>query len=115
MLGLSGGLAEATVHRIDPTSASLDFEMPVPVWRDLKTAASVDNVAVLIVPDQSPPVFHGKNSLIVPPLVLNAILEAKTLCPATLMPILSSKFQEFDRANSQVKACTSLHPVLEFL
>jgi hypothetical protein len=115
LLGLSGGDAEAVVYRIDPTSAAVDFETSVPVWRDLKAVASADNVASLVIPDQNPSLFRGKCSLIVPPLVLTSILEAKTLCPSQLIPILSSKFQEFDRTSTQAKACTSLRPVLEFL
>jgi hypothetical protein len=114
LLGLLGGLAKATAYRIDPTSASSDFEIPVPTWRDLKSVTSVESVSLLTVPEQNPPVFRGKNSIIIPPLVLSACLEAKTLCPATLIPILSAKFQEFDCSNTQAKACTSLRLVLEF-
>jgi hypothetical protein len=114
LLGLFGGLAEATAYHIDPSSASSDFEIPVPSWRDLKSATSVENVSSLTVPEQNPTVFRGKNSIIVPPLVLIACFQAKTLCPATLIPILLSKFQEFDRTSTQAKACTSLRPVLSF-
>jgi len=35
--------------------------------------------------------------------------------PANLIPALSNKFQEFDRSSPVVKACTFLHPVLEYL
>ncbi len=115
LLGLSGGLAEASVFRIDPSSASTGLEMPVSVWRDLKNAASAESLESLTVPEQNPSVFHVKNSLIIPPLVLITILEAKSLCPVVLIPILSAKFHEFDRSNTQVKACISLRPVLEFL
>jgi hypothetical protein len=115
LLGLLGGAATADVYRIDPVSASSDFETTVPVWRDLKAVTAAENVASLTVPDQNPPVFRGKTCLIVPPLVLTSILEAKTLCPEPLIQILSSKFQEFDRTSAQAKACTSLRPVLEFL
>jgi hypothetical protein len=115
LLGLLGGAAAADVYRIDPVSASSDFETNVPVWRDLKAVTAAETVAQLTVPDQNPPIFRGKTCLIVPPLVLTSILEAKTLCPATLIQILSSKFQEFDHTSAQAKACTSLRPVLEFL
>ncbi len=84
-------------------------------WRDLKAVTSAEDVASLIVPDQNPSVFCRKTSLVIPPLGLTLILEANTLCPATLIPLLSSKFQEFDRTSTQVKSCTSLCPVLEFL
>jgi hypothetical protein len=115
LLGLCGGDTEAAVYRIDPVSASTAFETTAPVWRDLKAVTSAENVASLTVPEQNPTVFRGKNSLIVPPLVLTSILEAMTLCPATLIPILSQKFQDFDCTSTQAKACTSLRPVLEFL
>ena len=60
LLGLSGGAAAADVYRIDPVSASSDFETNVPVWRDLKAVTAAENVASLTVPDQNPPVFRGK-------------------------------------------------------
>ncbi len=53
--------------------------------------------------------------MVVPPLVLTTILESKSLSPAVLIPALSSKFQGFDRTSSNVKACTILRPVLEYL
>jgi hypothetical protein len=56
-----------------------------------------------------------KNSLWIPPLVSLTILEAKSLVPSELIPLLSSKFQEFDKSSSTVKACTILRPTLEFL
>jgi hypothetical protein len=115
LLGLLGGQAEASIYRIDPVSASMDFETTAPVWRDLKAATSTDHVIALTVPEQNPSVYRGKSSLVVPPLVLTTILEAKTLCPAALIPILSQKFQEFDRTSTNAKACTSLRPVLEYL
>jgi hypothetical protein len=114
LLGLSGGATEADVYRIDQISASTDFETAVPLWQDLKTAASAENVNLLTIP-QNPPMFCDKSSLIVPLLVLTTILEAMTLCPASLIPLLSPKFQEFDWSSTQAKACTSLHLVLEFL
>jgi hypothetical protein len=81
----------------------------------LKVATSPDLVSALTTPEQNPSVFRGKSSLVVPPLVLTTIMEANTLCPATLILILSQKFQEFDRTSTNAKACTSLRPVLEYL
>jgi hypothetical protein len=115
LLGLVACEAEADIYRIDPISSSSDFETTTPLWRDLKSATSAESVASLVIPDQNPPIFRGKSSLIVPPLDLTAILDANTLCPASLIPILSTKFQEYDRTSAQVKACTLLRPVLEFL
>jgi hypothetical protein len=60
LLGLSDGAAEAVVYRIEPISAAGDFESFVPVWRDLKVVAFAENVASLIVPEQNPLVFRGK-------------------------------------------------------
>jgi len=48
-------------------------------------------------------------------MVLNTILEANSTNAASLIPILSTKFQEFDKTSSSIKACTVLRPVLEFL
>ena len=78
-------------------------------------AATADAVASLKPQDQNAAVYKGKQVLIVPPLVSVSILEANTLQPASLVPILSAKFQEYDRASSTTKACTTLRPVLEFL
>ena len=50
LLGLSGGATEADVYRIDQISASTDFETAVPLWQDLKTAASAENVNLLTTP-----------------------------------------------------------------
>jgi hypothetical protein len=82
LLGLYGGTNQADVYWIDPASASQDFEITVPVWRDLKGVQSAEAMNSLSVPDQHPSSFKGKNSLIVPPLALNAILESKSLSPA---------------------------------
>jgi len=78
----------------------------------MQPGADLDTITV---PDQSPTVTRFKNSLWIPPLVLTTILEAKSLIPATLIPLLSTKFQEFDRSSTSVKACTIMRPVLEFL
>jgi hypothetical protein len=103
------------VYRIDPASASKSIEFQVPSWRDLKSSQSIRDVDALSIPDQNPAVAQLNQSLWIPPLVLNSILEAKSLVPAELIPILSAKFQEFDHSSTTVKACTILRPVLEFL
>jgi hypothetical protein len=90
---LSGSPAEADVYLIDPLGALVDFETAVSVWCNLKSATSADNQVLLAISDQNPPVFCGKASLVAPPLVLIAILEAKNLCTASLIPFLSTKFQ----------------------
>jgi hypothetical protein len=114
-LGLFGDSRQAEVYRIDPTSASKSIEFQVPSWRDLKSSQSIRDIDALSVPDQNPTVARLNQSLWIPPLVLNSILELKSLVPAELIPILSAKFQEFDRSSTTVKACTILRPVLEFL
>jgi hypothetical protein len=69
----------------------------------------------LQVPEQNPSVFHGKSSIIIPPLLLTAILDAASMDPTQLIPILSAKFQEFNHTSPTMKACTILRPVLEYL
>jgi hypothetical protein len=115
LLGLLGGGTKADCYRIDPASASQDLEFNAPIWRDLKGAVNAAAVVALQVPEQNPSVFHGKCCIIIPPLVLTAILDTASLDPALLIPILSTKFQEFDRTSPTVKACTVLRPILEYL
>jgi hypothetical protein len=115
ILGLYGGESQAEVFRIDSKSASTTLELAVPSWRDLKGTQSSADVGALVVPDQNPTIAKFKNSLMVPPLVLLSILEAQSLVPADLIPVLSVKFQEFDKSSATIKACTILRPVLEFL
>jgi len=115
VLGLCGDDKQAEVYRIDPSSAARSIEFPAPAWRDLKGSQSAGDVEALSVPDQGPAMARFNHSLWIPPLVLTTILEAKTLLPAELIPLLSLKFQEFDRSSHSVKACTILRPVLEFL
>jgi hypothetical protein len=115
VLGLCGDGRQAEVYRIDPVSASKSIEFPVPTWRDIKSSQSNKDVDALIVPEQSPTIARFNQSLWIPPLVLTTFLEAKSLVPAEVIPLLSSKFQEFDRSSPNVKACTILRPVLEFL
>jgi hypothetical protein len=69
----------------------------------------------LQVGEQNTSLFKGKLGMIAPPLVLTSILEAGTMDPAQVIPILSGKFQEFDRSSPVVKACMLLRPVLEYL
>jgi hypothetical protein len=115
LLGLMGGGSKADCYRIDPVSAIQDLEFNAPVWQDLKGVSDAAAVSVLQVPDQNPSVYRGKASMLVSPLILTTILEAASLDPAQLIPILSAKFQEFDRTSPTVKACTILRPVLEYL
>jgi len=115
LVALSGADARADCYRVDPSSALQDLEFATPVWRDLKNASTQEAIETLQASDQNSSSYKGKQSLLVPPLVTITILEAKTRVPAKLIPILSTKFQEFDRSSSTVKACTVLRPVLEFL
>ncbi len=115
MWGLLGDGSRADCYRIDPTSLFQDVEVPTPSWRDLKGATTPDAVHLLQVGDQNPSLFKGKLVIIVPPLVLTSILEANTMDPTRLIPILSTKFQEFDHSSPTVKACKVLRPVFEYL
>jgi len=115
LVALCGGDSRADCYRIDPTSTFSDLEFFTPVWRDLKGISNEDALKSLLPQDQSTNVFKGKRSIMVPPLVWSTILETKSLLPAVLIPALSAKFQEFDRTSPNVKACTVLRPVLEFL
>jgi hypothetical protein len=114
VLGLCGDDVHADVYRLDSKSASTAVEFSAPNWRDLKGVQSEVDVEALVVPDQNPSQTRLKLGLWVPPLVSLAILEAKSMLPAGLIPILSSKFQEFDHSSSSVKACTLFRPVLEY-
>jgi len=115
ILGLCGENSRADVFRLDSKSASTALEFLVPLWRDLKAIQTENDLDTLVVPEQNPSITRCKNSLWVPPLVYSTILEAKSMVPAVLVPLLSAKFQEFDRSSTSVKACTLLRPVLEFL
>jgi hypothetical protein len=81
----------------------------------LKGVQSGSDLDALVVPEQNPSMARLKNSLWVPPLVSSNILDAKSLAPLDLIPLLSAKFQEFDRSSTNIKACSILRPVLEFL
>jgi hypothetical protein len=115
VLGLCGDNSHADVFRLDPKSVSTALEFSAPSWRDLKAVQTGSDLDTLVVPDQSPSITRCKNGLWVPPLVYSTILEAQSMVPAVLVPLLSAKFQEFDRSSTSVKACTLLRPVLEFL
>jgi len=97
LLGLSGGGARADCYCIDPNTLFQDVEVNTPSWRDLKGATSPEAVDLLQAADQNPSVFKGKLGIVIPPLVLTSILKADTMIPASLIHILSNKFQEFDR------------------
>ena len=71
---------------------------------ELKGATTPEAVSSLQVAKQNPSSFKGKLRLIVPPLVLTTILEANTIDPTKLIPILLAKFQDFDRYCATVKA-----------
>jgi hypothetical protein len=115
LLGLSGGGARADCYRLDPLTLFQDIEIQTLSWRGLKGALTPEAVDALQVADQNPSVFKGKLGMIVPPLVLTSMLEAETMNPAELIPILLVKFQEFDRSSPVVKACMFLRLVLKYL
>jgi hypothetical protein len=115
ILGLCGVDEHAEVYQVDPVSASRAFEFKVPTWRDLTGAQAEADIDALMVPDQNPSSAKVKNSVWLPPLALLTVLEAKSQNPTVLIPLLSLKFQEFDRSSSNVKACTILFPILEYL
>jgi hypothetical protein len=108
LLGLSGGGSTADCYRLDPTTLFQDVEFQTPSWRDLKGATTPEGVNTLQVGDQNASSFKGKLGIVVPPLVLTMILAADTMDPAHLIPVLSGKFQEFDRSSPTVKTCTLL-------
>jgi len=81
----------------------------------IQTLRGEADVVALSTPDLNPTISKLKNTLWIPPLVANAIFESKSYNPAVLIPILSTRFQEFDKSSTTVKACTVLRPVLEFL
>jgi hypothetical protein len=115
LVALSGDGVSADCYRIDPTMSFTDLEFNTPLWRDLKSAADEVSIKILLPQEISNCIYKGKQTMVVPPLVLTTILESKSLSPAVLILALSSKFQEFDRTSMNVKACTILRPVLEYL
>jgi len=107
--------SKADCYQIDPISAFQDLEFATPLWHDMKNATMEESVQNLQPQDQSSATFKGKQVMIVPPLVSVTMLETKSLLPSTLIPALSTKFQEFDHLSPTVKACTIFKPVLEYL
>jgi len=81
----------------------------------LSGCQSESDVKSLSVPEQNPILVRGKACLWIPPLVLTTIMEENLGSAAALIPVLSAKFQEFDKSSTSAKACTILRPVLEFL
>jgi len=115
ILGLCCQEEHADTYQVDSSLAAAGLEIPVPNWRDLKGSQNETDILGLTDPDQNPTVAKFKNSLWIPPLVSNAIFDARSLDPLVLIPLLSTKFQEFNRSSTTVKACTILRPVLEYL
>jgi hypothetical protein len=115
MVALRGNGVSGDCYCIDPSSSFADLEFSTPLWRDLKSVADEDSLKKLLPQEPLSSAFKGKQTMLVPPLVLVTILETKSLSPVVLIPALSAKFQKFDRASTTVKACTVLLPVLEFL
>ena len=107
--------SKADCYQIDPISAFQDLEFATPLWHDMKNATMEESVQNLQPQDQSSATFKEKQVMIVPPLVSVTMLETKSLLPSTLIPALSTKFQEFDHLSPTVKACTIFKPVLEYL
>jgi hypothetical protein len=93
ILGLCGDDSQAEVYRIDPKSAANALEISAPAWRDLKGMQVGTDLDSLTVQEQTASITRIKNSLWIPPLVLTSVLEAKSLAPADLIPLLSVKFQ----------------------
>jgi hypothetical protein len=115
LVALCGEGVTADCYRIDPTTSFSNLEFNTPLWRDLKGVTDEEGIKKLFPQEQPSSTFKGKRMMLIPPLVLSTILEAKSLSPVVLIPALSAKFQEFDRSSTTVKACTVLRPVLEFL
>jgi hypothetical protein len=115
LVALNGEGITADCYRIDPNSAFTDLEFTTPVWRDLKNIMTMDALEALQPPEQHASTYKGKQVLVVSPLVSITILETMSLSPSILILALSTKFQEYDRSSTTVKACTLLPPVLEFL
>jgi hypothetical protein len=114
-VALNGVNSKADCYQVDPVSAFQDLEFATPLWRDLKNATTEEAIQNLQPQDQSSSLFKGKQVMVVPPLVSVTILETKSLLPSVSIPVLSSKFQEFDPLSSTVKACTILRLLLEYL
>jgi hypothetical protein len=115
LLGLLGGSTRADFYHLDPASLFQDVEIQTPSWWELKGATTPEAANLLQVAEQNPSTFKGKIGPHCSPLVLTTILEASAMDLAQLIPILLEKLRDFDRSSPTVKACTVLHPVLEYL
>ncbi len=115
VLALLGPGKDADCFKLLQTSLFWDQELEVPKWNALKSADSAEMLQTLSVPETNPPRLRCKNILVLPPLVRDILLASPSLDPLSLIPVLSDKFQTFDRASETVKACQLLRPVLEYL
>jgi hypothetical protein len=115
ILALSGSGPVAECFKILKDSLFNDHEIGVPRWNALKGAETKEDVQNLTETATNPSKLRCKNILFIPPLVVNTIWESNTTDPAALIPLLSAEFQQFDKSSDDVKACTILRPVLEFL
>ena len=115
VVALSGPDKTASNFKLRKDTLFQDHDIAVPKWASLKGVDSLETLETLTVPDANPTKLRCKNIIMIPPLVSLTILESQTLNPSDLIPIISTTFQEYDRNSEQVKACTLLRPVLEFL
>lgn len=114
ILGLSGAGPTADCFRVHESSFDTDLNLEVPGWGDLKKASRPDEVASLTVPENAPKTKF-KSVLMVPPLVVNTILQEGTFDAASLIPLVFKTMQAFDRTSETVKACEHLRSVLFYL
>jgi hypothetical protein len=114
ILCLSGAGPTADCFRIHESSFDVDLNLEVPGWGDLKKTSSAEEVALLIVPENASKIKF-KTVLMIPPLVVNAILQENTSDAARLIPAVSKAMQAFDRTSETAKACEHLRSVLFYL
>ena len=116
VLALLGKGEIAIPFRIDPASFTFSMDEAVcPPWAALKACKTAEEITNLVVPPDSTVKLRCRKALMVGPLVAHAIMSSDSSDAATLLPIMSAAFQEFDRTSSVVKACTSLKFVLNYL
>jgi len=111
LVALNGIGAKANCYRIDSTSAFKDLEFPTPAWRDLKNANSAEAIQNLQALDQASSTFQGKTGYDYTTISPSYNSGNKITKPHCFIPVLSTKFREFDRVSTTVKACTILRPV----
>jgi hypothetical protein len=111
---LSGAGSTADCLRIHESSFDVDLNLEVPGWGDLKKTSSAEEVALLVVPENASKIKF-KTVLMIPPLVVNTILQENTPDAARLIPAVSKAMQAFDRTSETVKACEHLRSVLFYL